>query len=579
MNTRPPPLCTACQVSRAAWTHPVVAFCYSCLPGGPFTPPPCRTCGSTTAYFSQGKCELCHPGAPQRLESCRDCLAFGVLRTYNWRCWTCRGWHARYPKGHCPYCGRDQVPIGKAGACRLCWEQARRLKEPGRPVDLAGANHFGQQLFLANITAPPRTSKQPSSAAPPRPAAHHGHAASFTPVRMRQDPLFYLAPNLIVLQTRAKVPDTSFAKYCDAVLHEHAGRHGWSVKLVNDVKRSLKLIQALQGTPGAPFLASEVAALRRHGVTVQSTLDVLAAADLLIDDRVPAIRRYFATHTAGLPATTTRQLQYWFTVMLDGSDRPPRHIARHPDTIRIHLHAMLPALRTWTAAGHDSLAGIDSQDVTGVLPPPGPGRVLTEVALRSLFDVLKTGKHIFANPMRGLPISKINQTIPLTMDTDAIRAALNSPDPAAALAVAFVAFHALTQPQLRHMMLTDIHDGRLHIDGRTIPLAGPVQVRLAAYLDHRSKTYPGSINPHLLINRRNAPRLTPVGHQFPWTGLGLRPQMLREDRILQEIHATGGDVRRLCDLFGLSVDTALRYASTLEHPHLTQPNPTTPTQR
>lgn len=291
---------------------------------------------------------------------------------------------------------------------------------------------------------------------------------------------------------------------------------------------------------------------------------MLAAADLLIDDRVPAIRRYFATHTAGLPAATTRQLQSWFTVMLDGSDRPPWRIARHPDIIRIHLHAMLPALRTWTAAGHDSLAEISSQDVTAILPPPGPGRVLTEIALRSLFDVLKSGKHIFANPMRGLPISKVNATIPLTMDTDAIRVALNSPDPAAALAVAFVAFHAVTQPQLRAITLTDIQDGRLRIDGRAIPLAAPVRVRLAAYLDHRSKTFPGSINPHLFINRRSAPRLTPVGRQFPWTSLDVRPQALREDRILQEIHATGGDVRRICDMFGIAIDTALRYTAGLQ---------------
>jgi hypothetical protein len=43
---------------------------------------------------------------------------------------------------------------------------------------------------------------------------------------------------------------------------------------------------------------------------------------------------------------------------------------------------------------------------------------------------------------------------------------------------------------------------------------------------------------------------------------------LREDRILQEIHTTGGDVRRICDLFGLSIETALRYALTLAHPDL-----------
>jgi hypothetical protein len=35
-----------------------------------------------------------------------------------------------------------------------------------------------------------------------------------------------------------------------------------------------------------------------------------------------------------------------------------------------------------------------------------------------------------------------------------------------------------------------------------------------------------------------------------------------------EIHATGGDARRLADLFGVSIDSAGRYVDTLEHPDL-----------
>lgn len=61
----------------------------------------------------------------------------------------------------------------------------------------------------------------------------------------------------------------------------------------------------------------------------------------------------------------------------------------------------------------------------------------------------------------------------------------------------------------------------------------------------------------------------PVGRAFPWKGITLRPQALREDRILSEIHATGGDIRRVCDLFGLSIAGATRYLNTLEHPDLT----------
>jgi hypothetical protein len=63
-------------------------------------------------------------------------------------------------------------------------------------------------------------------------------------------------------------------------------------------------------------------------------------------------------------------------------------------------------------------------------------------------------------------------------------------------------------------------------------------------------------------------RRVPVGTQFPWQKTDVKPQALREDRILQEIHASGGDIRRICDLFGLTVDAAVRYAATLGHSDL-----------
>ena len=131
-----------------------------------------------------------------------------------------------------------------------------------------------------------------------------------------------------------------------------------------------------------------------------------------------------------------------------------------------------------------------------------------------------------------------------------------------------MAFHGLTGKQVRELQLTDIVDGRLHLDGRDIPLAAPVRTRLRAWLDHRNRTWPATANPHLLINRRTAPRLVPGGPSFPWRDSRIRPRALREDRILHEIHATGGDVRRIYDLFGLSVEGATRYLKTIEHPDL-----------
>ncbi|GAB6987848.1 hypothetical protein [Nocardioides pyridinolyticus] len=208
-------------------------------------------------------------------------------------------------------------------------------------------------------------------------------------------------------------------------------------------------------------------------------------------------------------------------------------------------------------------------DIEKALEPLNPGRRhAAELGLRSLFKTLKGRKLIFANPMRGMKIVRPARSIPLALDPEVIRAELNHADPVVALAVSLVAFHAVSGKELRALKLTAIVDGRLTIGERVIPLGAPVRTRLAAWLDHRNRRWPNSANPHLLINRRTAPRLTPVGRNFPWLGITLRPHALRQDRILHEIHATGGDVRRISDLFGLGIDGATRYLQTIEHPEL-----------
>ncbi|NIH79282.1 hypothetical protein FHX46_001812 [Amycolatopsis viridis] len=83
--------------------------------------------------------------------------------------------------------------------------------------------------------------------------------------------------------------------------------------------------------------------------------------------------------------------------------------------------------------------------------------------------------------------------------------------------------------------------------------------------------------PHLLINTKTAVRLTQVSHSWINTTLGLSLQAVREDRILDEASAAQGDVRRLCDLFGISVKAAERYAHAVGHPMLTGTSPTNDT--
>ncbi len=92
----------------------------------------------------------------------------------------------------------------------------------------------------------------------------------------------------------------------------------------------------------------------------------------------------------------------------------------------------------------------------------------------------------------------------------------------------------------------------------------------ATWLDYRNKTWPATANPYLLINRKTAPRIMPVGATYPWSHSDLRSRAVREDRILNEIHTTGGHVRRISDLVGLTISGTTRYLATVEHPDLSR---------
>jgi hypothetical protein len=55
-----------------------------------------------------------------------------------------------------------------------------------------------------------------------------------------------------------------------------------------------------------------------------------------------------------------------------------------------------------------------------------------------------------------------------------------------------------------------------------------------------------------------------------WIGqqLAISAEHIRLDRIYQEVEPTGGDIRALCDLFGMSIANAARWATTV---HITEP--------
>lgn len=573
----PPLPCTGCGVKPAAWLTPRIDFCYDCIPGGPFTPPACSTCGSTE-YYSQGLCAHCHPGSPGFIGSCCDCLAWGVYRQRNWRCWKCRWWFTHYPQGECVSCHRE-VTIGEQGYCRLCLETARYHQTPGEPLDLDAAHKYGQQLFLASMN----DSRRPAE-------LHRPMAMSISeairvintppPVPTSYQPvLFHIDPDPELLRQRSnEIRLRDITSRTDHFLYARAREYAWSKRQTNQVRRTLKVLQLVFPGANLRFRASDILAMRSYDddSNIRSTIEVLEDAGLLIDDRVPSFTKLFERKTHALPEPMRSQLELWRDIMVDGSKTPPRRQPRDTMTVKGQMYGILPAITRWVADGRTSLVAISTEDILTALPDDPSPRHTMLLGFRTLFTILHGRKKIFIDPTKAIPLRGPRRNLPLPMEPTAIRDALTNPDPAVALAVSLVAFHALMTSQVQHIKLTDIIDGRLRMpDGRFIPLAKPVLVRLAAWLDHRAKRWPETKNPYLLVTIQTAPRLSPPSRNFPWKKAGVTAQALRTDRILYEVEQTGGDIRRICDLFGVAIETALRYSATiLEPPGPDEPAPT-----
>jgi hypothetical protein len=565
--TRPPKPCPVCRERPVAFTNPRLDFCYQCLPGGPFTAPPCHRCGTTKGYYSQGMCELCHPAAPQHVTSCQHCLAWGVTRHTKRMCWGCVNWRTKNDYGTCSCCGRH-VPIDENNCCRLCWRQAVMLNWARTGISLQDANRNGQQLFIANLFSTPLAArgKRTRTAPPqPRPAVEHPR-----PVDHEQLVLFEVARDLRPGVPLPRPPDPQAVENFTALLLEHAAQRGWSPSTTNKARSGIKGLLGLQDTPGARFKTSLLRDLRTLGRATRLLREFLDGIGFLEDDLAPALELWFTRKVTGLPEPMQAELRVWFDVMFHGHKASaPRSRARTQPTIRARLNAVLPVLQLWARDGHESLREVTKPLVIEAIQaaPEGRPRYERGSGLASIFRVLKGHRIVFRDPTLHVRIG-ITHPIPEAADYEVIRQALDSPDPTRAALASLLAFHALTSGQLRRLKLTDLRDRRLHVEGRVIPLAEPVRVRLAAYLNHRTATWPNTSNPHVFINMRSALQLNPVGVRWLGLKLGTTARGIRADRIIHEVIATGGDLKRICVLFGLTAEGASVYTAILNHPDL-----------
>lgn len=573
-----PATCKFC--ARKPVVKKTVGYCYDCHPSGPVDPPPCRRCGSLANYYSAGLCDRCHQYAPQPVTSCLDCYAWGVTRTAGWLCRACIGWRDKNRAvGVCLTCG-GRRHLGRGGYCRLCWRTASsghtaNTRDGGSylRLDVTAGNRHGQQLFLAALLGPVTRGRQRVTPVwqanlAERPVTgrnRRGERALF-----RQLLLFDNNPPSWLVRHDIPAPrDPRLTASLQTLAAEIGQQRGWSRSSRRRVTLGLNTLLGWQTAAGEPIRSSDIARLGELGLQCANLVEiVLTEAGLFIDDRTPAVDRWFAGTIAGLPTPMTDELTVWFAVLRHGSTTPPRYRPRNETTVRMRIRHALPALHAWATSGHTTLREITAGDVAAVLPASGNPRALMGASLRSMFRVLKGRRVIFTNPIARIPTGAPERHQPMPADLDAVRDALHSEDPAAAAMAALFAFHGIRPGQLRRLQLTDIRDGRLHLEERVIPLAQPVRDRIDRWLDQRGFRWPRTVNPHLFIHQRTAPHIDPVGTRWLALRMRMTASVIRDDRILDEAHSTHGDVRRLVDLFGITVQTAARYTSTVEHPGL-----------
>lgn len=493
--------------------------------------------------------------------SCEHCFGWGVLRQR--LCRGCENFAAKYPAGQCRTCRRS-VPVD-AGVCRLCRRQASRIAGPDNKtaLDLTVAAVTGHQLFFADTMRRSRRRTRP-----PVPADHAELAV------IRDQPGSIRAQLLLVDPPRdcrgaSSLDPPRDPLFLDLVMRQAdsvAELNGWPPRTLQQVRRGLGML-ASSHDPGEPIRASTVTALSPHGIPGLRVLEVLTAADegLLIDDRPDSLTVWIDDQFRDLPPRIREELQVWIDVLRRGT---PRRKSRHRSTVFSRLAGTKPFL-VEVAARYDTLRQVTRADVVAWLDGRKHG-ANDASALRDLFRVLKAERMVFTNPTHRIKVAESSETTPTSLSPDSLRqlGAAAERDPALRVVLGFVGVQALSPNQLRRLRLDQLDraNGRFHLDGSDRTLDTYTTAAVVAYLVYRHDRWPGTSNPHLLVTRRTAHERNAVSEY--WLSSRLRDlpvtlRELREDRILDEAHASGGDPLHLAAMFGLTAQPALRYAKTV----------------
>ncbi|AQZ70397.1 hypothetical protein BKM31_14760 [[Actinomadura] parvosata subsp. kistnae] len=340
-------------------------------------------------------------------------------------------------------------------------------------------------------------------------------------------------------------------------------RRGWTRWVANDVDRALVILLSSHAGHDRIRYSELFPVLRRYGLSVERTVEVLGELDLVEDDRIPTFESWLARNLAALAPGIRADVEHWLRTLRDGG---PRSRSRSAATVWAYLQAVRPSLLTWSDR-YDHLREVTRDDILAVIDDlHGAQRHHTLSVIRSLFRHCKKNRMIFRDPAARLRVGEQPRKLIMPLaDADIDGAVSAVSKPLDRLILALAAIHAARPKAIRELQLDDVDLGnrRLTVAGRSRPLDDLTHQVLLAWLTHRRARWPNTANPHLLINQQTAMETGPIGKVHltePFRGQAATLERLRVQRQLDEALAVGPDPLHLAAVFGLDPKTAIRYA-------------------
>jgi integrase len=480
-------------------------------------------------------------------------------------CRGCYDFARRHEPGPCETCRRRR-PL-KKGYCRNCWLQAalqaagtaRRAPDLG-PADFAAVRDH--QLSFAGLARMSSRPRLPRPDGPPAPPGRHPGWEQLELTAPGQSRLFHSRH-----WTAASVGNPALDQ-ARAIASRLGEARGWNPRVQEETRRALAVMLASNVPGGKVPRSSLEPALRPRDLSVSRTAEILSVAGLLDDDRVLPldtwIEQKLATLAPGIAACTRN----WTTALRNGT---PRSLPRKTDTVRIYLRNVCPLLSQWSGR-YDHLREVTAGDVTAAIAGlRGHKRHQVLVALRSLMRHCKKNGLIFTDPAARIRSAPRPETIILPLPASRVTAATGAAaTPAARLALALAAVHALRPEAIRHLALGDIDLGnrRITVSGQSRPLDDLTRRLILGWLGCRRDRWPRTSSHYLLINNQTAMTTRPVSENWlagMFRGIGATLEQLRVDRQLDEALTAGPDPLHLAAVFGIDDETAIKYASAARH--------------